>query len=371
MGGHEGHPAGFRKRYPSGRSRGLLPCHGNASVNAPGPSAVGERVADPSHVLPNLDADTRLGRHKVPERFRVVVTRGDLTSRKGPKASEQPRVAATDEERPAARVNEREGNGHRLRRACGPGPWEGVLQASMVSQASISEWTGPARRAGGRAHGRSQLHEGLIERTRPSARNELAGQLGNPHPSGPRRDVGLDCEQARQDPGHVAVDGRDGLPECDRRDRTGRVGTDPGERSKRRRGRGDAPAMVLDNRLRGGMEVARAAVEPEALPSLEDLLLRGGGEGLHIGEPGHKPLVVRGPGDDPRALEEHLGHQDAVRVLRAPPRHVPVARIEPGEQPRLDFPRRWGFHADAMTARLLNGPPMAKRFPSRPRCSGG
>src|SRR6266699_3347484 len=56
-------------------------------------------------------------------------------------------------------------------------------------------------------------------------------------------------------------------------------------------------------------------------------------------ESGDDALVVWRSGDDPSALEEVLGDENAVRVGRATPRKVPTVRIVPRERARADLDR--------------------------------
>src|SRR3970282_1692022 len=94
----------------------------------------------------------------------------------------------------------------------------------------------------------------------------------------------------------------------------------------------DLPRMTLDDRLRGGMEVARAAVEAQALPGPEHILGRCLRQLLNGGEALQEALVVRGPGDHAGPLEEDLRDEDAVRISGPPPWHIPPVRVEPTKQ---------------------------------------
>src|SRR5262245_38282014 len=94
--------------------------------------------------------------------------------------------------------------------------------------------------------------------------------------------------------------------------------------------------------LRGPSQAARPTVVAEALPRLEDLVLRRGRERAQRGELAQERRVPLADGLDARLLEHHLRDPDAVRVALAAPREDAAVmvvvreerRAQPGEVAR-------------------------------------
>ena len=91
--------------------------------------------------------------------------------------------------------------------------------------------------------------------------------------------------------------------------------------------------MFLHDGLCGRAEIASSRVIAKALPGVQNLVLRSGGQGREIGEPLHPPTVVRDDRSDLRLLEHELGHQDGVRIFGATPGEIaPLFSIPDKEQ---------------------------------------
>ena len=79
---------------------------------------------------------------------------------------------------------------------------------------------------------------------------------------------------------------------------------------------GKLPSNSAHDHLRGAVQVARAAVVAEALPQLEHIVQRRGGQRLHGGEAHQETLVVGDHGRDLRLLQHDFRQPDGVRVAR-------------------------------------------------------
>src|SRR6266516_6169148 len=208
-----------------------------------------------------------------------------------------------------------------------------------MSETQAFERTASARRRRGRAYGRAELHHRLVERPRPLGGDEASGDLADPSLGCGPRHVVRDPEEAGDDASHVPVHGGDGDPEGDARDGAGRVRSHPREGCKLFEGFRELAAVPLYDCSSGGVQVPRATIEAEALQQRKDVVEGRGRDVLDGGESGDEALVVWRSGDDPSALEEVLGDENAVRVGRATPRKVPTVRIVPREHARADLDR--------------------------------
>ena len=107
--------------------------------------------------------------------------------------------------------------------------------------------------------------------------------------------------------------------------------------------------------------MAGARVVAEVLPGLEDVVLAGPCEGLHIGEALEKPLVVGDDGVDPGLLEHDLGNPGSVGIDRLAPGQVPLVCPVPVEQKLRDFLFDVSPHGD----KILPAVPRVNRTGSR------
>lgn len=197
-----------------------------------------------------------------------------------------------------------------------------ALTTGAIRRARLRERAGEAARLRRRAHGRTELHQALVELARRAPCGQGSHQLGRLRPRrllpGGRLDVVLDREHAGEHARDVSVDQRRALAVRDRGDRTGGVRPDAGHVAQPGRGR----RQRLADALRAAVEVPRARVVAEAGPRGEHVVERRRRERTHRRELGHPALPVRDHGGDARLLEHHLRHPDRVRVARAPPRQV-------------------------------------------------
>src|SRR3990172_9217842 len=187
---------------------------------------------------------------------------------------------------------------------------------------------------------RPQFHHRLIEGARDVRRDELSCEYPDPPTGRGIRHVLSEPEEPGDDADYVPVDGRNRDAERNARNGSRRVGTDSREGCEGIvRGR-HVPSMLLDDRLRSGMEMPRPAVESEALPHREDVIEGSCREIADGREACDEPFVVRGTARDPRPLEEILRDEDAIRIPRPAPREIPPVGAVPCEQSRSQSARR-------------------------------
>ncbi len=85
------------------------------------------------------------------------------------------------------------------------------------------------------------------------------------------------------------------------------------------------PAVLRDQRLRAGAQIARSRVIPQPRPQMQHLIQGRRRERLHVGKPRHEALVVGNHRGDLGLLQHHLRHPHPVgrRVLL--PRQIVAA----------------------------------------------
>jgi hypothetical protein len=155
-----------------------------------------------------------------------------------------------------------------------------------------------AQRRARQAHGGAEIHQALGVGLDVVVRQQLGGLRPQLALMACHGQVSVEREKARQHALHVAIENRDPLAKAERRNRRSGGAADAGQRLQHRATARKCTAMLGHHRLSAGVQVARAAVVAEATPQAHDLVLRRGGQRLHIGESLQKALVVA----------EHRGH---------------------------------------------------------------
>jgi hypothetical protein len=166
-----------------------------------------------------------------------------------------------------------------------------VLAPAARGLALRGERAGEARRFGRRAQRRAELHQALIEIAGRGIGGERRHQLAGARPQralpGGGLDVVVDREHAGEHARDVAVDERRAFAERDRRDRARGVPPDAGHLAELGRPARQRTAPALRDRLRTGVQVARARVT-EAGPRGEHVVERRIGERARGRKPRHQ-----------------------------------------------------------------------------------
>src|SRR3989454_4790798 len=246
-----------------------------AAVDRSGPLPMGEGAvhARPSRADTNLDPRLRPNRT-----LEICALRSPapLSARKGPQPAEQLPFRSPDEEDPPVRGYEPEDNGHRPR---GPRPRRDrqlSFLAGRTGQAKPFDRTAPARRRDGRANRGTELHQCLVEGTRPLGGNEPRGNFLNSPADRSRRHILANPKQASNHAYDVSVHGGHRKPEGDAGHRTGGVRPHPRERRPLVvRGR-DPPPGPPDDRLGPPLQGPGPPREAPTPPSRRGILPGGG-----------------------------------------------------------------------------------------------
>src|SRR5260221_5291632 len=208
-----------------------------------------------------------------------------------------------------------------------------VVRIERIRIASVLHRTDEALGLAGRAQGRAEVHQRLIEVEHVAMRQHRARH----GPQVPLHRVRLRRaaadEDAEEDARDVGVENRRPLAESEAHDGARRVLADPLERPERRLVRRQLAAVALDRLACDRVEPLRADVVTERPPGLGDVGLR------RIRQRAQarifvQPLpVLREDAVDLRLLQHDFGHEDVVRVAGVPPRQIAPVRPVPLEEP--------------------------------------
>ncbi|ACY19029.1 hypothetical protein Hoch_6561 [Haliangium ochraceum DSM 14365] len=203
-----------------------------------------------------------------------------------------------------------------------------VFATAGARAAVIAQRTQQAGRTGGRTHRGAELHQALVEIAGRLRRHQLAGQT--PQRAHRRRgfDVALDGVQPRQHARDVAIDQGRRQRKRDRRDRAGRVGTDPGQRAQLLHRRRHPAAKALHHLLGAAVQIARPRVVAEPRPLRQDVVERRLGQRRDGGKARQPAFEIRDHGRHPGLLQHDLGDPDRVGIAAAAPRQVALGAAE-------------------------------------------
>src|SRR5262245_60462122 len=166
----------------------------------------------------------------------------------------------------------------------------------------------------------AEVHEGLIVVVGAAQWNERFGE--RPHGLLPleARDPARTQEYAAEDPADIGVDQRGVLAVGEGQDGACRVSSDPRHAAKGRAVRRQ-PAGIARYRLaRDAVETPGAPIIAEWAPHARHLATLGARQMLH-GRIAREELAILGDDSIDLCLLEHdLGHEDAIRLSRPPPR---------------------------------------------------
>ncbi len=90
--------------------------------------------------------------------------------------------------------------------------------------------------------------------------------------------------------------------------------------------------MLRDDLLRGFLQIARAAVIPEAGPEAQHFFLRRSGERVNVREALQKSFVVRNRRRNTGLLQHDFRKPDVIGIFRPPPRQVALELAKPTKQ---------------------------------------
>ena len=140
---------------------------------------------------------------------------------------------------------------------------------------------------------------------------------------------GLKIEEASQQAGDVRLDDRDGLIMGESSNGVRGVPANSRKAVNRLDRIGKLARILLDDDLRGGVEVTRPGIIPESLPGVENFAFGGSGEGGKVREPLHPHLIVGDDRGDLRLLEHEFRNQHCVGISGAAPRQIAAVLAVP------------------------------------------
>ena len=142
----------------------------------------------------------------------------------------------------------------------------------------------------------------------------------------------FDTEATREHALDVAVQNRLALSDAQRQNRPGGGAPDTGQCAQVLDITRKTPAEVIDDELRGTVQVARAGIVTEPGPQVQYLVERRGGERGDIGETIQKTFIIRDYCGHPGLLQHDLGDPGGVRVGAPLPWQILApACVIPGE----------------------------------------
>src|SRR5260221_8679634 len=208
-----------------------------------------------------------------------------------------------------------------------------VVRIERIRIASVLHRTDEALGLAGRAQGRAEVHQRLIEVEHVAMRQHRARH----GPRVPFHRVALgragadeEAEEAARD---VGVEIRRPLAEGEAHDGARRVLADPLERPERRLVRRQLAAVALDRLACDRVEPLRADVVTERPPGLGDVGLRRIRQRAQARLFVQPLLVLRQDAVDLLLLQHDFGPEDVVRVASVPPRQTAPVRPVPLEEP--------------------------------------
>ena len=240
---------------------------------------------------------------------------------------------------PSGGHRERDGGGFRL-----DGNHHPARGAQVGDRARVAQ-----RRTGG-ARPRGEIHDGVEPATGLTARHQIV--RGGLETRGRRRHA----EQPRDDAPNVDVEWRDRDPEGRRRDRSRRVGPDPGQGIQFGDRRGHATAMVRDDLPGAFAQREGPTVVTKPRPRGQQLVGTGPGEVDRRRPTIDEPPPCRPDALDPGLLRHHLGDEHLPRVRGLADQKRPTSRLVPPEQAAVQAAPAHGFHLAEDSLRVAASP---------------
>ena len=146
------------------------------------------------------------------------------------------------------------------------------------------------------------------------------------------RRVVSNVEQAREHANNIAVEHRVVAVIRNAQNRGSGIRAEPGQGFEVVISTGHSAGKIRSNGVGRLVQIARAGVIPQSLPRLEHVVLRRIGEVANRGKPVEKPMVIGNDRIYLRLLEHELGEQNAIGVIRVPPRQVAFVLAIPRQE---------------------------------------
>lgn len=210
------------------------------------------------------------------------------------------------------------------------GAYDGKLPSDATRERLASsrrpDRTSQTSRLANRANCRPQLHQTLVElacgKSLRQRRHQGMRVLPEHALGRARLDVGLDREDAREHARDIAIDQCRSLSVRNRRDRSGRIGSDAGNFSQLGGALGKLTSPVRHHVACPAVKIASSTVEAKTRPDPKDLVERRRRQISYRRKPRHPALPVRDHRGHPCLLQHDLAHPDRVRIANPAPRQI-------------------------------------------------
>jgi hypothetical protein len=149
-------------------------------------------------------------------------------------------------------------------------------------------------------------------------------------------------KQAGEQTRGIRFDNWNRLMKSKSRDRVRRIAANARQLTNRRDVAGKDPPVSILHNLRGGMKIPGAVVIAEALPGVENIVLRSAGDRSEIREAAKPFIIIRDYGGDLGLLKHELGDENRVGIAGFAPRQIAAVAAKPAEEgpaKRTNVPR--------------------------------
>src|SRR4029453_8338726 len=177
----------------------------------------------------------------------------------------------------------------------------------------------------------TQIDKRGIETRCIASGNKLCGAVPEFFAANSRIDRGAHVEQSCEHTRAIRFHNWDWLMKSKSRGCVRRIAADARQFGNRRdiAGKG-SPVSFLHN-LGGGMKISGAVVIAEALPGVEDIVLRSARNGSEARIAAKPFIIIRDHGGDLGLLKHELGDENCVRITGFAPREIAAMAAKPGE----------------------------------------
>ena len=184
----------------------------------------------------------------------------------------------------------------------------------ILSAAKFFYWADVALRFVPQANERAQINKRGIKTRCIASGNKLCGALTEFFAAERRINRGPHVKQAGEQARGIRFDNWNRLKKSKSRDCVRRIAANARQFANRRDIAGkDSPVSILHD-LGGGMKIPGAVVIAEALPGVENIVLRSARKRIEIRESAKPFIIIRDYGGDLGLLKHELGDQDRVRI---------------------------------------------------------
>ena len=183
-----------------------------------------------------------------------------------------------------------------------------------------------------RADQAAQFHQGLIESSAVSRRQDRFGQLPQQSPAGGAGRIAAKGDQPAEQSHGVGLEDRGRRVERDRHDRAGRVAANARQLADGFQSARKSSGVLVDHHAGRGVHLPGAAIIAEPFPLPQHLAFVGARQRSTGGKPGHEPLEVGHDRGHLGLLQHDFADPDRIGIVGAPPGKIAPVTAIPGRQ---------------------------------------